>query len=486
MDLLAIHHAVGRTMQSLETDYLVVGAGAVALAFVDALIESSADQPDVVLVDRRPGPGGHWNDAYSFVRLHQPSAFYGVNSRHLGTDRFDASGPNAGSYERATGGEVLEYFNAVLSEQLLPSGQVRFFGETEYEGGAGKKHRIVSLADGVASEVTVRRALVDATYLSSEVPATHVPGFSVDADARVIPVNQLPEAREDAERYTVIGGGKTSMDACTWLLESGVEASAIRWVRSRDAWLLDREFQQPLDMSPQLIEGISLWMEAAAEAESVPDLFERLEACGQLLRLDPNVQPDMYRCATISRAEVEQLALIENVVRAGRVKSIAPDRLELEQDSVATEAGTVHVDCTAAGITRRPAKPVFSDDLITIQASRMCQPTINAAMAGHIEATRDDVAEKNELFEPNPYPDHAIDWIQTQLIAQRVEAKWSSEPDLAKWLASSRLNISRDVRSHIEEPRVQAAMARIGSSLAAGGANLAKFADQVASQPLGQ
>ncbi len=59
MDLLAIHHAVGRTMQSLETDYLVVGAGAVALAFVDALIESSADQPDVVLVDRRPGPGGH-------------------------------------------------------------------------------------------------------------------------------------------------------------------------------------------------------------------------------------------------------------------------------------------------------------------------------------------------------------------------------------------------------------------------------------------
>ena len=26
-------------------------------------------------------PGGHWNDAYPFVRLHQPAAFYGVNSR---------------------------------------------------------------------------------------------------------------------------------------------------------------------------------------------------------------------------------------------------------------------------------------------------------------------------------------------------------------------------------------------------------------------
>ena len=37
---------------------------------------------------RRPvWPGGHWNDAYSFVNLHQPSAFYGVNSLPLGANR---------------------------------------------------------------------------------------------------------------------------------------------------------------------------------------------------------------------------------------------------------------------------------------------------------------------------------------------------------------------------------------------------------------
>ena len=62
----------------IETDYLIVGAGAAGLAFADALI--AASDADVVLVDRRHGPGGHWNDAYPFVRLHQPSAFYGVNS----------------------------------------------------------------------------------------------------------------------------------------------------------------------------------------------------------------------------------------------------------------------------------------------------------------------------------------------------------------------------------------------------------------------
>jgi len=59
-------------VRKIETDYLVVGAGAAGLAFVDALI--AASEADVVMVDRRHQPGGHWNDAYPFVRLHGPAA----------------------------------------------------------------------------------------------------------------------------------------------------------------------------------------------------------------------------------------------------------------------------------------------------------------------------------------------------------------------------------------------------------------------------
>ncbi len=65
-------------MTTIETDYLVIGAGALGMAFVDALMDAA--ETDVVLVDRRHQPGGHWNDAYPFVRLHQPSACYGLNS----------------------------------------------------------------------------------------------------------------------------------------------------------------------------------------------------------------------------------------------------------------------------------------------------------------------------------------------------------------------------------------------------------------------
>ena len=91
-------------MDAIETDYLVIGAGAAGMAFADALI--AASDAEVVLVDRRHGPGGHWHDAYPFVRLHGPSALYGVNSRRLGSDVIDRDGPNAGYYPRATAAEI--------------------------------------------------------------------------------------------------------------------------------------------------------------------------------------------------------------------------------------------------------------------------------------------------------------------------------------------------------------------------------------------
>ena len=44
---------------SLEADYLVVGSGAMGMAFVDTL---RTEQPDstVILIDKHGQPGGHW------------------------------------------------------------------------------------------------------------------------------------------------------------------------------------------------------------------------------------------------------------------------------------------------------------------------------------------------------------------------------------------------------------------------------------------
>src|SRR5215470_11034209 len=119
-------------MATIEADYLVIGAGAMGMAFADAIITETA--ANLVIVDRYHQPGGHWTTAYPFVRLHQPSAYYGVNSRDLGCNTIDHNGLNAGYYELASGAEVCAYFDAVMRQHLLPTGRVTYLPMSEYLG----------------------------------------------------------------------------------------------------------------------------------------------------------------------------------------------------------------------------------------------------------------------------------------------------------------------------------------------------------------
>ena len=137
-------------MTTIETDYLIIGGGAVGLAFADTIIAET--DAHVTIIDRQAKPGGHWNDAYGFVALHQPSACYGVNSLPLGENRKDTHGANAGLYELASGAEVSGYFDKVMRQRLLPSGQVTYLPMTEYRGDG----HAVSLMSGEETRITVR------------------------------------------------------------------------------------------------------------------------------------------------------------------------------------------------------------------------------------------------------------------------------------------------------------------------------------------
>ena len=316
----------------ISTDYLVVGSGASGLAFADTLVD---EEPDVelTLIDRRPGPGGHWLDAYPFVRLHTPSAYYGVNSLTLGEDRIDQSGENAGFYERATGAEVRDYFAEVAS-RLTQTGRVRILTEHEHLGPGEHGAQVRDLSTGALHDVEVRRKLVDARYLEASIPATHEPSFDVASGARVVPVNDLPAAARPGSRYTVLGSGKTAVDACTWLLDNDVAPDRIRWVRPRDHWFHHRRHFQPLDLVGENMEAISLDAKAAAEAADIDDLFDRLEASGRLVRIDPSARATMYRITMLSPSEIDPLRQIDDVVRLGRVRSdrSRPDRARAGRD----------------------------------------------------------------------------------------------------------------------------------------------------------
>ena len=90
----------------------------------------------VTIVDRHGKPGGHWNDAYPFVTLHQPSSFYGVASMELGSGLKDPVGLNRGMAELASGPEVSGYFDRVMNHRLLASGRVSYHPLCNYLGDA--------------------------------------------------------------------------------------------------------------------------------------------------------------------------------------------------------------------------------------------------------------------------------------------------------------------------------------------------------------
>ncbi len=441
----------------IDTDYLVVGAGASGLAFADTLVAEA--HVAVTLVDRREGPGGHWQQAYPFVRLHTPSAYYGVSSLALGDDRIDQAGENAGFYERATGGEVREYF-AVAAERLAQTGRVQLLPRHEHLGGGPDGEQVRDLATGKVHTVTVRHKVVDARYLEASIPATHAPSFEVAPSARVVSVNNLPAVARSGVSYAVFGSGKTAADACIWLLDNGVEADRIRWIRPRDSWFHDRRHFQPLDQVAGIMEGIALDAEAGALAASISDLVDRLEASGRLARIDRTRQATMYRGTMLSAHELEAVRQIKDVVRLGHVRRIEADRILLERGEAATESGVVNVDCTALGLNNAPGTPIFQPGRIVLQQVRHLSPCFNAALIAFVEAHRNEDADKNRLCPPNPYPSSIEDVPRMMTRTWQAESRWLREPDLSMWVTGSRLNLLRDLPEHAAEPAAQAAVER--------------------------
>ena len=451
-------------MYELETDYLVVGAGASGMAFVDSLLSHSASE--VVLVDRRHRPGGHWLDAYPFVRLHQPSAYYGVNSRVLGTNRIDETGPNAGFYERATASEICDYYNRVLEEQFVASGRVRFVPMSEYRGEDDEGHHVVSLLNGAQTTVKVRRKFVDATYVESEIPSRHTPSFEIDEGVRFMPPNGLVHLGEPASGFTVIGAGKTAVDTCCWLLEAGVAPDAIRWIKPRDGWVFNRAFTQPLELlGSSYMQLQAQWVSAAAQAEDATDFAHRLEASGVFLRFDEAVEPTMFRGSTMSKRELEQGRQIENVVRLGRVRRISATEVTLDEGSLPTNPGQMYVDCTAAGVRATVPRPLFEDARINLEYVTVGVIPWGASIVGYIEATRDDTSEKNRLCPPVVFSGWSADLLHLARAGMTGMLARGAEADFAAWSDRARLNPAGGAASRGDDPELTKAFAVLSASV---------------------
>ena len=101
-------------------------------------------------------------------------------------------------------------------------------------------------------------------------------------------------------------------------------------------WFNNRRHHQPPIGAAETLEGTVAFLEAIAAESSVDDVFARLERLSVVLRIDDEVWPTVFRGATVSERELQQLRRIDAVVRLGRVEHIGTEQVRLTNGTIPT------------------------------------------------------------------------------------------------------------------------------------------------------
>jgi len=239
--------------------------------------------------------------------------------------------------------------------------------------------------------------------------------------------------------------------------------------------MLNRALVQP---DPAVAVGLAAdTMTAATDASSLDDLFLRLEAAGVMLRVDPAVIPTMAKTPTLGAWELDLLRSVERVVRGGHLRSVARGELAFADREVAIAPDALVVHCAASGLQYPPLVPIWAPDMIRIQTIRVGFPCFCAALAGYVEATRDDDRERNRLCPPNLYGNSPAEWARMQARGTVAAATFGAEPDIAAWANRCALNPARMDPARRDDPAVQRAAARLADHAQSGLARLTALAD---------
>jgi hypothetical protein len=422
---------------TIRTDYLVKGCGASSMGFVDTLLRES--DATVTIVDRRAAPGGHWNDAYPFVRLHQPAPFYGLESRPIGEERTDTAGVNAGLMALPTGLQVADYFHRAMVEIFLPSGRVQYMPMCEL----GEDGEIVSLLSGRRERVEVRCKRVDGTHFEATIPLTHRRSFDIESDVTCVPPNDLPRRAPGRSHFVVVGGGKTGLDAISWLLDCGARPEAITWAVSRDAWWSSRRAIQPsAGFRTETLDRFCRQFEGLARAGCVEDAALVMEETGSWLRLDRSVRPSMYHGATVTEAELGRARTLDRVIREGKVKRVEPGRIVMEGGAVDVPPDALVVDCSASALpkTGLDRDSVFGDGRIDLHLLRFPLLGFSVALTAFLEARIDDEPTRRAMGRVVPATDTVEDWADRFVATADNQAAWGRDARIAAWSVRTRLD----------------------------------------------
>merc|ERR1711907_126150 len=333
---------------------------------------------------------------------------------------------------------------------------------------------------GVSKTIRVRQRLVDARNLEPDLPVSTPPKFKYPSnDISVLPVNDLVTSDEAKNKkyFVVIGGGKTGMDAVTYLLKQLKidPTKQLLWIVPNQPWITAREnIGNCIDLlyTSAKLHDSNNSQEEKKDWDIGPDFFQRgfieWEKEGHIYRLDKSVTPTKFKDATLSLEELQLLqTAVPSMVSRARISEITSDGTMVFVDGTTMELPfpsleeTLFLHCSAGAFhfTKSNASPppIFEKKRIIVQdmygTPGFC---FVGSMLGKLESMTslsDD--EKNDMTKrPEPNPDDPPvpklgksggdvlgDVSKDHQFIQRAQnlEMWMKNPELKEWLFKNHL-----------------------------------------------
>ena len=331
-----------------------------------------------------------------------------------------------------------------MRHQLLPTGRLSYFPSARYLG----DNRFRTL-DGAEHTVTVRRRVVDATYLLDR--------GAVDERRRRSP---LPTGSTWSPRTTCRGGRPTSSTTRSsaaarpgWTAACGCCATA-----SRRAIALGHAARLLAAQPRQHPAGAAVPQSASRSVSTRMVAIPEADLAGRPLhpaggRPEPAApRPDgvavdvplRHRVARRARAVAPHHRCGQDGPhrpRGTRIEMVLRDRARFR-----LPAPSLYVDCTTpglpastvgAGVRRRPDHPA---ECAGMPAG--VQRGVHRPRRGDLRRPAHDVAPATPFANRFRIPTRRIDWLRILLSDNRAQIRWVQDPELMDWLKSSRLNVA--------------------------------------------
>mmetsp|Transcript_17801 Transcript_17801/g.46048 ORF Transcript_17801/g.46048 Transcript_17801/m.46048 type:complete len:538 (+) Transcript_17801:58-1671(+) len=245
--------SIRASLLSHRLDYLVIGGGFSGLNAMSALKRANPHLR-AVCVDPRPGPGGSWNEFYSFVRLHNPHPMFGVDGHSWGIPE-----PTV----LASKEQVLHHFTSFV-DGAMPAG-FAYAGGVRYEclmapalpgtGGSPAPLRVSLQSEDTGEEFIVDAfRVIDARGFdyAGHMKADQDPRSDGSTRGRELMPGDLPELLQAGAEaaapgagpgrlFVVVGGGKMGIDTAGFLVDHVRAEDSIVLITGTPKWFSNRD-----------------------------------------------------------------------------------------------------------------------------------------------------------------------------------------------------------------------------------------------------